>query len=910
MKNQCKVIGNSHLFSIFKKLGLFFTLTLFLAVYSFYACCPAKPVWCTEEGANNSDGDVCFYHSDAGTNSVSFSSHINAGRTVYVSVNTKLTLNGNADYKGEIINCGELIFNQNISFGQNSKVTNYGKIIDEKGLAIKGKLTFINETGADFTSEVGLNITQYSQFINYGALTVNQELKVSYRSELRNSGNITINGTNNFTTNGTVINSGTLVTDGFINFNANAETINNCTFIANSGFNSQGISYTNNGNVFVGGNNNASFSKILTTGKNSFISGTNFINTGVISGSGYFHFSGSTNNTGSITSVDESNGLFPMTFNKAISTQNGSITGVVFRDFDKPLKSDYAFTCGQSVTGQLPEVEIDEIAGNDIIDSVEAQSAVIVSGTSNVRDGETVYVSIHMVDYEAIVDNNIWSITVPTTDIDAFNTVEDVVAYVINNDLITSDSVTRSFTMAGVVKITINNITDDNNIDNAESMTDLIITGSTIGILDTIFTLTIFGNDYLDIPVESGQWTITIASAEIVILPLTQTATALISDNSDNDVTAELAFTLSSFEPSIVILPIAGGLPVDQLDVTETLIISGRTDHIEPNQQATLTVLDLIYENINIGDDGLWSVEIPNDALLRFTDGEVVTITVQNQDGVEDTDTSTVSITQVVICPIDNIDCSTGTTSCDIDGNCDNVCPTTSDICATIEFTCAQLDNCALPQILIDDVAGGTEVDQSDIAQTLTITGTSNHVEPNQQATLTVLDLTYTDINITEDGTWSVIIEHDDLLRFTDAEEVTITVSNAAGDEYTDTSTVSITQVVVCAVDETTCSTDTTSCVVDGTCINECPAGSDICATVAFTCEELANCNDDIPAPVVDPAPIVEPAPAPGTLKVKTNLRGVGSVNLPFLILLSLMLSALVMFKAQANKREVAHVKL
>jgi len=701
MTNQYKATASSHLFSNLKKIGLFISLSLFLAVNAYSVSCPAKPDWCTDEGKNPSkdNDDICFYHSAAPTaneNTETFNGKINAGSTVYVSKNTKLVLDGNGDYTGEIVNCGEMVFRQNISFGPGSQLINHGTIEDASDFDTKGKMIFINESDASFNSLAGLIISLESTVINYGDIVVNGELTVDKDSVLRNSGSIKIEGGQNFITNGILINSGTLLTGGFINFNSESKTVNNCTFIANGGFNSKGVSYTNNGNVFIG-DNDASFAKELVTGPNSFIAGVKFRNEGNISGTGYFHFTGATTNTGDITSVNDGSANFvPMTFNKAIKTQDGTVTGVLYnKEFDVPARTDYAATCGQSVTFDLPMVEIDVITGDDIIDSSESTADVEVTGTTNVRDGQIVTVTVHGEDYTASVLNNAWSVSIPAADVLEFNSIEDVQAVASNVDLLVSSPDTRTITVefgSVLIAVSIDDIAIDNNIDNDEFMNDLIISGTTSGISAIDLTLTIFGNTY-PVVVEDGVWTQIIPAAVITKTPLSQTVSVSILDDSDNEITAQQVFTVSSFEPMIVITPVAGGNPINKENVGDTLIISGTSQHVEENQEATLTVLAVDYPEINIEADGTWSVEIPHNELLKFVDGEIVTVTVTTKDGVTDTDTIQVSITPVVICPVGDINCSTDT-SCNVDDSCINQCPASSGICETIGFTCDELNNC------------------------------------------------------------------------------------------------------------------------------------------------------------------------------------------------------------------------
>jgi MYXO-CTERM domain-containing protein len=77
-----------------------------------------------------------------------------------------------------------------------------------------------------------------------------------------------------------------------------------------------------------------------------------------------------------------------------------------------------------------PTIAINVIAADDKINATEAQSTVTIAGTATGADGRTVTVTVDGVDFTATVSGGTWSITVPVTNIAAFEASELVTARV------------------------------------------------------------------------------------------------------------------------------------------------------------------------------------------------------------------------------------------------------------------------------------------------------------------------------------------------------------------------------------------------------------------------------------------------------------------------------------------------
>ncbi|MCJ8315165.1 MAG: hypothetical protein HRU38_24260, partial [Saccharospirillaceae bacterium] len=679
MKNQLKAVTYSQFILMFKRLGVFITLSLFLAVNAYADSCPAIPAWCVD-GVQKSEPnpaagkapDICFYHSapliaalpdamppvEEVLHPVTFTGEIKNGRSIYVSENTILTLNSNYTYTGEIVNCGTLILLQgNYAFGGSSKLTNYGDIEDQtnEGFKIESRSLFTNH--GNYNSNTQLNIKGNAILKNYGVINTQTLLKVYNNATLENHGKIYIKG-GDFVTEGTVINKGLLDASNFINFNSNSKTTtNDCTFIARGGFNAYGQEFINNGYVIIKKGNDASFKNKLITGNDSFISGINLINGAIITGYGSFFFSGSTTNDkdifDSVVADDGSIDVVDLTFNKDFSTGNGhDVSGVtVDASLIKLKDSARVESCNDLVKDLV--ITIKDVTGDNIFSLDEIANAtkndgtpIPIEGTANVADGIIVTVTIQDMEYPAVVTNNEWSIPFPFLAVDLTSFIDFY---------------------DGEIKAQI--VKDDSDPDS-------------------------FSSNIVDVNIKIEQ-------------------TILITDIE----------TVSSME---------GGT------TTETIIISGTTGNVAAMEKAIFTWdnPDMIPE-YNVETTGIetWAFEFPSEEVLNYV-GQTIPIKIMLLENIEVNDVDELEFTKVDECPVGNLSCQ------DVDcteDTCIEVCLVNTgntEICVVVVLPCT---DCPTPTqtILITDIKTVSSTDEGVTTEMLIISGTTENVAAMEKAIFT-----------------------------------------------------------------------------------------------------------------------------------------------------------------------------
>ena len=91
-----------------------------------------------------------------------------------------------------------------------------------------------------------------------------------------------------------------------------------------------------------------------------------------------------------------------------------------------PLTSDAALL---TIDVTAPTIAINVVATDDIINAVEDDSDVTISGTTiGAEDGQTVTVVLNGHTYTTTVTGGVWSLDVPAVDVQALNDTETITA--------------------------------------------------------------------------------------------------------------------------------------------------------------------------------------------------------------------------------------------------------------------------------------------------------------------------------------------------------------------------------------------------------------------------------------------------------------------------------------------------
>ena len=250
------------------------------------------------------------------------------------------------------------------------------------------------------------------------------------------------------------------------------------------------------------------------------------------------------------------------------------------------------------VTNHVPTISVDAVAGDNVLNALEAESNLAISGTtSGVEDGQHVTLTFNGHNYDAVVTSNAWTTSVPSTDLahavlpDGSYTVTANVSDAVGNPATPATQTLKVDETAPTVAI--NTISGNNVLNALEAQSNLAISGTTSGVEDgQHVTLTFNGHNY-DAVVTSNAWTTSVPSTDLAhaVLPDgSYTVTANVSDAVGNPATAATqTLKVDETAPTVAINTLSGDNVLNALEAQSNLTISGTTSGVENGQHVTLT---------------------------------------------------------------------------------------------------------------------------------------------------------------------------------------------------------------------------------------------------------------------------------------------------------------------------------
>ena len=401
-----------------------------------------------------------------------------------------------------------------------------------------------------------------------------------------------------------------------------------------------------------------------------------------------------------------------------------------------------------TIDANLPGLRVDTVAGDDVINSLEHNQALVITGSSSgLTAGTALTVEINNVTYGAtVLADGTWSLGVPAVDVSNWpaGTVNITVSG--TNSAGTTSTITHPVTvdLAGVA-ITINTLSGDDVINAVEKGETLVVSGSTSGVEPgQTVTVTFGGKNYTTTVEANGSWTVNVPPADLAALPDgAGNVQASVSNINGNSAQADRAYSIDATAPLVTINTIASD---DILNVSEAgagITISGTTT-AQAGQTLTVTLNNNTYQT-TVQADGTWSVNVPASDLSGLTASSY-------------TVTATVS---------------------DKAGN-----PASADHALAVDVTA--------PDLTINTVAGDDIINAIEHGQALVVSGTSTGAEPGDVVTVTLNGKNYT-TTLDASGNWSVGIPAADVTALTTGSQtITASLSDRAGNSDSATHNVTV----------------------------------------------------------------------------------------------------------------------
>ncbi|MGP3593665.1 Ig-like domain-containing protein [Vagococcus sp. WN89Y] len=427
----------------------------------------------------------------------------------------------------------------------------------------------------------------------------------------------------------------------------------------------------------------------------------------------------------------------PLTFTASVTNSRGN-TGSTRHDI--------------TIDTGLPGLRIDTISGDDVVNSVERQQDLAISGSSsNLPAGTVVTVTINGLTYQAVTDaSGNWQIGVPAADLQSWPTGTVVVNASAQDPAGNAASIDRPITIElSAVAISINVIAGDDILNATEKATVLTLSGQTQNVeAGQTVAIQFAGQTFTAQVQANGSWSLSIPASEINQLPdglatvvVNVTNAAGNSAQSQRDITVDSQFLL------LAINNLTADNIINGAEAQQALTITG-TSTAEAGQTVIVSLNRKNYQT-TVQADGSWSVTVPAADVGALSPG-------------------TLSVSASVS---------------DIAGNAANTTHT-----ATVDT--------GVPVVTIDTIAGDDVINAREHTQAQVITGSVAGAAAGDVVNLTINNVNYSTI-VDSAGNWSIGLPASVVSGLSDGTyTVSATVSDSAGNIGSQTRTFTVTTTV------------------------------------------------------------------------------------------------------------------
>ena len=359
-----------------------------------------------------------------------------------------------------------------------------------------------------------------------------------------------------------------------------------------------------------------------------------------------------------------------------------------------------------------------------------------LSGTSNLPDGSAITVTLNNVNYPATVENGIWSIQVPVSDVlNLANTLYTVT--VSGTDSVGNSGSAEANLLVDTVlpQVIINTFAGDNLVNNAEAGVDQTLSGRVTGAAagDTV-SVTVGGKSYSATVGSDLTWSVTIPSADLQAFGDGDlTFTASVTNGHGNTGTGERDININAQLPGLRVNTISGDDVINAIEQQHDLTVTGASTHLAAGTQIVVTINNVEYVTA-VNASGNWQIGVPAADLQAWTAGEV-TVNVSAKDAWN----NTVSAEHPI-----------------------------------------ELDLNAVA-VTIDTVSSDDMLNATEKGSDLTLSGQTQGVEAGQTVVVKFADQTFT-AQVQQDGSWSLTVPASAMDTLIDGRaQVSVSVTNING---------------------------------------------------------------------------------------------------------------------------------
>lgn len=384
-----------------------------------------------------------------------------------------------------------------------------------------------------------------------------------------------------------------------------------------------------------------------------------------------------------------------------------------------------------------PEIAINTLAADDVINATEKGEDLLLSGTSNQPEGTTIAVSLNGITYTATTDaSGSWSVTVPASAVSALGEAHYTVTASVTDSVGNSASTTHDVLVdSSLPVVTINALAGDNIVNAAEVAAGQTLTGKVTNAAsgDTV-TIMLGGQTYTTTVQDDLTWSLPLTQSQLTALGNGElTVSASVTNVHGNTGSSSLDFTIDAQLPGLRIDTVAGDDVINVIEHGQNLIVSGTSTDLAAGSTVTVTINGKNY-SASVLADGTWQAAVPAADVSQWADGSLVISA-----SAQDTSGNPVTIGTVV----------------DVD-----------------------LSPVA---ISINSVTADNVLNAAEKGEDLVLSGTSANVEAGQTVTVTLGGKTYT-ATVDANGDWTTTVPAADLSSLKDGDaSVQVSVTNVNG---------------------------------------------------------------------------------------------------------------------------------
>ncbi|HDS1154332.1 TPA: Ig-like domain-containing protein, partial [Pluralibacter gergoviae] len=275
----------------------------------------------------------------------------------------------------------------------------------------------------------------------------------------------------------------------------------------------------------------------------------------------------------------------------------------------------------------VPEVTINKVAGDDIINSAEHGQALLVTGSAtNAQAGDKVTVTLNGHDYVTVLDaNGGWSVGVPASDVAALADADYTITAAVTDKAGNSNHADRDIAVdLAKPVLTIDTVAGDDVINSAEKGGALTLSGTATGVATGAdVSVTLNGNTYHATVEANGTWSLVVSAADVAALgEAGYRIVASVTGSSGNEGSVGRDVLVDSALPGVIINAVAGDDVINTAESKADLDISGRVINAAEGDIVTVKVGANTYTTTV--EPGLtWKVTVPAADMDGLTTGKL-----------------------------------------------------------------------------------------------------------------------------------------------------------------------------------------------------------------------------------------------------------------------------------------------